>query len=115
MLAVSLLAKSAVLKALVATAALSVTGATVGAETGTLPAPIQSLAHDYLGAAGVPAPDDETATEPGPGTSGGPRESPTAEPTDRPTTDPTTDPTDDPSAEPGGPDASGSPAYGLCR
>ena len=107
MLATTLLAKSIVFKAALTAAALSVTGATVAAETGTLPAPVQQLAHQYAGAVGVPAPS--------PSTSG----APTAEPTSNPSAEPSEKPSGEPSEEPddhgSGPDASGPAAFGLCR
>src|SRR2546421_6415055 len=93
MLVASLLAKSIVAKAALATAALSVTGAAVAAGTGTLPAPVQRIAHEY---AGAPAPAASTAEA-------------------TPTTEPTGEPTTEPSEAPGGPDAKGSAGFGLCR
>jgi hypothetical protein len=50
---------SAKIAAAAAAAALSVTGVAAAA-TGSLPDPAQRVAHQMLGAAGVPAPDDES-------------------------------------------------------
>jgi hypothetical protein len=111
MLLASLLAKSIVVKAALATAALSVTGAAVAAGTGTLPAPVQQIAHEY---AGAPAPDEASPT-PSTEPTTEPSEQPTAEPTGEPTTEPTEEPTAGPSKAPGGPDASGPAGFGLCR
>lgn len=78
---------SAKLAAAAAVAAVSLAG--VAGATGTLPDPAQRVAHQVLGAAGVPAPDDHApATH---GSSRGDHNSPT------------------------GPDATGAAKDGLCR
>ena len=78
---------SAKMAAAAAIAALSVAGV-AGAATGTLPDPAQRVAHQVLGAAGVPAPDDHASDTHG---SSQADHSPT------------------------GPDATGAAKAGLCR
>ena len=88
---------TAVVTGKIAIAALAIgsiaTGGAVAAYAGTLPSPLQQIAHEALGAPS----DDPTAT-------------PTPDPIETP--DPTETPV--PTTAPQGPDATGPAAFGLC-
>ncbi len=101
---------------------LAVGGTTAAAYTGVLPAPIQSAAHDIIGA---PAPSelnatatDETQVEPTPEPEDSVAPEETVDPSPEPT-EPITEsiepaPEESEPAGAKGPDAPGSSAYGLC-
>jgi len=123
----SLLGKSVAAKVAVGFATVSLSGVSVAAATGSLPDPVQQVAYDVAGGAGVPAPDPDPVTPSVEPSSEAPAESsppPSEVPGEEPgADDPASpspsapDPSDPSSGAPSseGPDAGGPAAKGLCE
>jgi hypothetical protein len=103
--------------AVVGAGALVLGGGTVAAYAGVLPAGLQIVAHDVVGAPAPAGQGDDAADAPDPSKTAEPSESP--DPSESPKTaatadsTATTDPTASPSAK--GPDATGPARFGLCN